>query len=215
MLAAISSTLCIIILKKVRMYAIRSLRILLTIYVDIFEYHFSPQVSDGVISIRECMPHTREETLALVDTWLDDLGAPNILWLTGFPGSGKSALAATITVRLRERRRLGSSFIFRRNEFTIKTPVELWRRASFYLSRQYPTIRLIMLRKLQEEQSLITASATRLFVDLIEGPLVVSRTSDIPHDRLHVLIIEALDQCGGDSGRRSDERRELLRTLQR
>ena len=47
--------------------------------------------------VRErCMPGTREDVLTLIKSWLDDLNGPNIFWLSGSPGSGKTTIASTV-----------------------------------------------------------------------------------------------------------------------
>ena len=42
------------------------------------------------------MPGTREDVLTLIKTWVDDLNEPNIFWLSGSPGSGKTTIASTV-----------------------------------------------------------------------------------------------------------------------
>ena len=42
------------------------------------------------------MPGTREDVLSLIKTWVHDLDEPNIFWLSGSPGSGKTTIASTV-----------------------------------------------------------------------------------------------------------------------
>ena len=43
-----------------------------------------------------CDPETRVEVLATIREWVNDLkGSQNFFWLTGEPGSGKSAITAS------------------------------------------------------------------------------------------------------------------------
>jgi pantothenate kinase-related protein Tda10 len=56
------------------------------------------------------MEGTRQWIIDQIHTWLNDFQAPNILWLGGSPGAGKSTIASTLVSQLAELGRLGSSF---------------------------------------------------------------------------------------------------------
>ena len=38
------------------------------------------------------MEGTRKGVFKEIDGWINDFGAPNVLWVSGCPGSGKSAI---------------------------------------------------------------------------------------------------------------------------
>ncbi|PVF92699.1 WD40 repeat-like protein [Serendipita vermifera] len=160
----------------------------------------------------ECMQGTRQDILDLVDQWTLNLDAPNILWLSGPPGVGKSSIASSVVEGLRKSRRLGSSFFFRRDKATLMPPTSLWRTVSFDLAQKYPTIRKDLVAKLDEDSTLPTiADAKKLFRLLIKDPLLSSE--DIPLGRLPVIVIDGLDECGGLAGQYSGSRKSLLSTL--
>jgi hypothetical protein len=46
--------------------------------------------------VMPCMEGTREWIFAQILAWLDDCQAPNILWLGGSPGAGKSTIASDL-----------------------------------------------------------------------------------------------------------------------
>jgi len=50
-----------------------------------------------------CMEGTRKGVFEKIDGWLNDFGAPNILWISGSPGSGKSAVASSLVSELIKR----------------------------------------------------------------------------------------------------------------
>jgi len=156
------------------------------------------------------MDGTREDIMAKVDEWCDDLDASsNILWISGFPGVGKSAIARKIATRLKSSHRFGSSFFFQRQLATVQTPLNLWRAFAFDLSREYPSMRSAIVTQLKDgEIDLKNTDPGELFRSLVEGPLKDS--ADIPPGRLPVLVIDALDECGGLEGSRSKHRTILL-----
>jgi 2-phosphoglycerate kinase len=65
------------------------------------------------------MEGTRQDILKRIDAWTTDFDAPNILWLKGHPGVGKSAISARVVERLGAAKRLGSRFFFQRQAASI------------------------------------------------------------------------------------------------
>ncbi|KAJ2919842.1 hypothetical protein MD484_g626, partial [Candolleomyces efflorescens] len=164
--------------------------------------------------VAECMKGTRLDVLASIDDWIDDFQAPNILWVRGFPGVGKSSIAATVISNVRRLNRLGSRFIFEREKATVSTPNILWRSVAFDLARQYPSVRRMIVERLKDDDvDVETSNVKSLFRELIEEPL--EECEFIPPGRLPVIVVDALDECGGRDGRRSINREGLLQTLKR
>jgi hypothetical protein len=161
----------------------------------------------------ECMDGTREDIIAKIEEWCDDLDASsNILWISGFPGVGKSAIARKLATRLKSSGRFGSSFFFQRELAAVQTPVNLWRTFAFDLSREYPSARSSIVTKLKDgEIDLENTDAGELFRSLVEEPL--KHSADIPSGRLPVIVIDALDECGGLDGSRSKDRTILLQGM--
>ncbi|KAJ7873058.1 hypothetical protein B0H14DRAFT_2313272, partial [Mycena olivaceomarginata] len=61
-----------------------------------------------------CMHGTRLDILRSIHDWANNLDGPNVFWLHGYPGTGKSAIAITVAAQLLESGRLASSFFFKR-----------------------------------------------------------------------------------------------------
>ena len=59
--------------------------------------------------VPRCMEGTRMDIFKKVDDWLGCTDAPNILWISGSPGAGKSAIASSLISKLAKQRRLGAS----------------------------------------------------------------------------------------------------------
>ena len=145
-----------------------------------------------------------------IDEWCDDLDASsNILWIKGFPGVGKSAIARKLASKLKSSHRLGSSFFFQRELAAIQTPANLWRTVALDISREYPSARNVIVAKLKDNEiDLENTDAEELFRSLVEDPL--KQSSDIPRGRLPVVVIDGIDECGGLDGSRSKHRKILL-----
>ncbi|KIM21691.1 hypothetical protein M408DRAFT_80136, partial [Serendipita vermifera MAFF 305830] len=160
----------------------------------------------------ECMEGTREDILSEILDWTNNITAPNILWLKGYPGVGKSTVAATLIEKLRPIGRLGSSFFFKREMADAMTPRALWRRTAHDLGRRYLPIRKHLVALLKADEDILdTTNVHNLFHQLIIYPL--TKSDDIPLERLPVVIIDALDECGGLDGQRSAHRASLMKML--
>ncbi|KAF9459713.1 WD40-repeat-containing domain protein [Collybia nuda] len=171
-----------------------------------------PSGLDDATPMGECMRGTRLDIIASFDSWVQNIDATNILWIQGFPGVGKSAVASTLVGRLRDSQRLGSNFVFERTKSTVTTTPALWRNVAFDLARTYPAVRKVVIQKLDEEVvQLGSPNVKMLFRNIIEEPLRASE--DIPPGRLPVVVIDALDECGGLDGRQSTHRVSLLQSL--
>ncbi|KIM26361.1 hypothetical protein M408DRAFT_72893 [Serendipita vermifera MAFF 305830] len=159
-----------------------------------------------------CMEGTRKAIFKKVHDWVADINAPNILWLKAYPGVGKSAIATELVDQLAGLGRLGSSFFFQRQKAADLTPHALWRTVACDLARRHSSIRKTVIFKLGEDaNSPRTSNIQRLFQNFIWEPL--TQATDIPNARLPVVVIDALDECGGLEGQHSAHREALVKTL--
>ncbi|KIM27690.1 hypothetical protein M408DRAFT_310548 [Serendipita vermifera MAFF 305830] len=158
------------------------------------------------------MEGTRGDVLRTVLDWVADSGAANIFWLRGHPGVGKSAIAASLVEKLRSMARLGSSFFFQREKSNAMTTGALWRTVAYDLARHFPILRKHLIATLEADEALLTTvNLEKLFRKLIHEPLVACQEAcgeDTP-----VVVIDALDECGGLDGQHSNHRTNLMRTL--
>ena len=160
-----------------------------------------------------CMKGTRIAILQRIEDEINKVGDHNVIWIRGSPGVGKSALAASISTQLTDQGRRVISFRFDRTESTRINTEALWRIVACDLARWYPSLRQHLAKGIEGHVSL---DIDRLFKLLIEMPLS-TLDHDIPHEQLPVIVVDALDECGGlryDSTGRKDYE-ALLHTLQR
>ena len=159
-----------------------------------------------------CMEGTRNDVLTKIEREVKSVDGLNVIWIRGFPGVGKSALAASIAIRLQEQHRHVIWFRFNRTRSTTITTDALWRTVACSLAHLYPSLRKHLA---QGSRELISSDVDRLFKLLIETPLSI--LNNVPLEELPVIVIDALDECGGlqrDFLEQNDHS-ALLRTLQR
>jgi hypothetical protein len=165
----------------------------------------------GGYYIPPCMKGTREHIFKEIDLWLDDIDAPNVLWMSGSPGAGKSTIASSLVSRLTEKGVLGSSFFFNRGDLTLGDPAAVWRTVACDLARFDTDFAANLLEVLNGKTVDPGRPDIALhFKSLIQEPLMKcykdSPLSDVP-----VVIIDALDECDHQTA----QRKQFLDTLTR
>ncbi|GAB6036982.1 hypothetical protein JCM15519_15410 [Fundidesulfovibrio butyratiphilus] len=123
-----------------------------------------------------------------VDAWLRDENAQKLYWLTGRPGSGKTAFASWLC---RKRREVGGVFLCSWDNVFRSNPRTCVLSLACQLGTQLPDYH-DRLAALDLEKILAEADASTLFESLILEPL----SSNFPRpDRNVVLCIDALDEA--------------------
>jgi hypothetical protein len=152
----------------------------------------------------QLFPGTRADVFQKVYDWIDDSSGPNMIWLSGHPGSGKSAIAQSLAQKLYQRRRLAAAFFFSQRSH-VNDPKLFWRTVAYHLAISYPTIRADVI-------SLLKSSGTSLLDDVefqfrqVESILTKPETLEsIKH--ASIIVLDALDECNSYGS--------LLRTLQK
>jgi len=158
------------------------------------------------------MKDTRNDILQAIESEVKSVDGHNMIWVRGSPGVGKSALAASILIRLQDQNRHVISFRFDRTQSTTINTDSLWRVVACDLARLYPSFHQYLVKHDKWRSS---PGINHLFEDLIVEP--ISSLGDVPCEELPVIVIDALDECGGlrhDSPAKNDYK-GLLRTLKR
>jgi hypothetical protein len=162
--------------------------------------------------VQPCMEGTRESILGKIDRWLEDVNVPNALWITGWPGSGKSTIASSLVRRLTKRCQMGSSFNFKRGDVTLSDPAVVWRTIAHDLARYDTSFASILVKALKEGLIELDRPDIGLhFESLILNPLKECRKNPFLR-RITVIVLDALDECGSDSSQEM-QRRALLDTI--
>jgi NACHT domain len=183
----------------------------------------------NVYHVPRCMEGTRENVLKQIIAWFDSActqpfplffaadstlapdseSTPNVLWISGNPGAGKSAIASSLVAILTQLKRLGSYFFFKRGDSNLGNPAALWRTVAHDLARFHPTIKSSLIDYLKLPGFRDTDILLH-FNMMIED--ILCRNCTHLSAKPPVIVIDALDECGWDDSH-SAQRRILLDTL--
>jgi len=142
------------------------------------------------------MDGTRVQVLQDIENWILDPKAKPIFWLVGMMGTGKSAIAQTVCLRVRAHSRivLGGSFFCSRSagsitqrdvRYVVPTLAQL-------LARQSSKFSEALVAELAQDPDILHKQVTAQVKQLIYKPLLALRDSNVPI----VFVIDALDECG-------------------
>jgi len=136
------------------------------------------------------MAGTREDVLTLIKIWLHDLNEPNIFWLSGSPGSGKTTIASTVVADFDC---FSGKFFFCHDEAELRDPDNLWRRIALDLALGSNDLRKVIALALKTQKANIRGlDISMQFEHLIAKPLQqVFGTSVEPC----LIVVDALDEC--------------------
>src|ERR1700675_1535584 len=137
------------------------------------------------------MDGTRRQVLQHIHNWADAPDGPNIYWLSGSPGTGKSAIATTFARELMDRGRLGAQFYFQHG---VHDPKEFWPTVAFYLAQSRPFIAEEIATFLKSPARPNIGNIDDQFAELVEKPLKAH-----PFEISPVIILDALDECSSPS----------------
>ncbi|KAI0296962.1 WD40-repeat-containing domain protein [Multifurca ochricompacta] len=141
-----------------------------------------------------CLEWTRKNLLLDVISWFDSTTEPNILWLVGAPGSGKTAISWSLIAELERQQRSAGEFFFRQNQHV---PSQLWTTMAYKMAKFHPAIKSKVYNALMREDDVLD-DIQITFEKFVAGPLkdLDARLSS----RGPIILIDGLEQCGhGDS----------------
>jgi len=138
------------------------------------------------------MKDTHNDILQVIESEVKSIDSHNMIWIRGSSGVGKSALAASILIRLQDQNRHVISFRFDHTQSIMTTTGTLWHIITCDLACLYPSFHQYLVKH-DKWHSL--PGINRLFEDLIVEP--ISSLGDVLYEKLLVIVIDALDKCGG------------------
>lgn len=159
---------------------------------------------------KTCLPGTRKDVLRQIYSWAKDTSQPNILWINGSPGSGKSAIAGSSASGLRDRKHKVLIHHFKRGDPVLSDPAVLWRTIAFGLSCHDAILQKDIYDTLKGPHKDLDLADIRVhFKALVEE--LLRRHFDLFSSKFPlVVIVDALDECDVHS---HAQRRSLMHTL--
>ncbi|KAF8672805.1 WD40 repeat-like protein [Rhizoctonia solani] len=149
------------------------------------------------VNRRACTEGTRVSILAKLNQWSVDPTQPNVFWMNGMAGTGKTTIAYTFAKSLRERGALGASFFCTRTSNECQDVRQIIPTIAYQLARHWPSFRSALLGVLEQEPEIQSQAITSQCERLIKDPL--SKVMDRMTKGL-VVVIDALDECSSPKG---------------
>ncbi|KAL0580502.1 hypothetical protein V5O48_001489 [Marasmius crinis-equi] len=143
-----------------------------------------------------CLPKTRQPLIGEILQWADAVNAPNLFWLHGVAGTGKSTLCNTVAQIFEGLNRLGASFRFSREVAARNDPASLFGNLAYQLARFNVQLKDRILAAIDtygDMAGLPLSNQLRvLFVEILPsvefaGPVMI--------------VIDALDEAGDEGAR--------------
>ncbi|KAF9053286.1 hypothetical protein BJ165DRAFT_852698 [Panaeolus papilionaceus] len=167
----------------------------------------------------KCHPGTRTAILQVLFDFANDSEHPFITWLNGPAGAGKTAIARSLAERCEEAGILAASFFFWRSDLERSDEKRLIPTLAYQLCLSIPLLRPFVEQSITNDPAIFSKTLTRQLSALILVPLQqiqASHSTFVPQCLPRLIIIDGLDECGGqntDRAHRQGRALEILRQL--
>ena len=142
----------------------------------------------------KCHPSTRERILERILNWVESDSPERILWLSGSAGTGKSAIAQTISERCKPNGRLAATFFFFRTSSERNTSERLVATLAYQIALSVPGAKEFITKAVDDDLSVFSKDINSQLFELIIHPLTLAAHGwDSTEQRL--VIIDGLDEC--------------------
>ncbi|KAJ7511516.1 WD40-repeat-containing domain protein [Mycena galericulata] len=144
-----------------------------------------------------CFSGTRQKLLDQISTWFnqDHSRAPQIFWLSGLSGTGKTAVSHTVCQRLHANGQLGASFFFSRDKADRRRVASIIPTLAFQLASVNSMYRRKLCDVLKEHPDAASRAQQYQFRELLLHPL-----QELPSLPPYLIILDALDECDKERG---------------
>jgi len=139
-----------------------------------------------------CIKGTRRGVLQQLEDWLHDEQGERFFWLTGFAGTGKSAIAQTFAKICFADGILGAGFFCSRESVKRSNVQLIIPTLAFQLAHRYPRFREELVKLLRTNPDVGQEHLSLQLEKLIVGPFEATQIQTL-------IIIDALDECDDKS----------------
>ncbi|THU86953.1 hypothetical protein K435DRAFT_921571, partial [Dendrothele bispora CBS 962.96] len=156
---------------------------------------------------RSCTPGTRVQILNDIDRWADNLqaNAPSGYWICGMAGTGKSTIAKSVCMSLKDKEHLAAAFFCSRQMEDCRDYRQIIPTIAYQLSRYSCRFAEVLQIQLEKEQDLATKECSEQLNKLVANPWKEAKRAGEFDTFTPVIVIDALDEC--------EEIDELLKIL--
>ncbi|KAB5589985.1 hypothetical protein CTheo_6572 [Ceratobasidium theobromae] len=144
------------------------------------------------INRRTCTEGTRTLVLLAMEEWYSDRNAPDLYWMDGMAGTGKSTIACSFSKMLEGRKQLAASFFCTRNSPECRQVGRIIPTIAYQLARYSIPFQGALCEVLGNEPDIATKNITKQAERLLKEPLGKVEKA-IPENL--VVVIDALDEC--------------------
>ncbi|KAB5593571.1 hypothetical protein CTheo_2960 [Ceratobasidium theobromae] len=149
------------------------------------------------INRRTCTDGTRTTVLSAMDDWSHDLNAPDLYWMDGMAGTGKTTIACSFSKILEERKQLAASFFCTRSSPECRQVSRIIPTIAYQLARYSIPFQGALCEVLGNEPDIGTKNIAKQAERLLKEPLQKVKEA-IPENL--VVVIDALDECEDRNG---------------
>lgn len=143
-----------------------------------------------------CDPDTRVEILATIKEWVNDVseGSQNFFWLTGDPGSGKSAITASFARDSKDTDVLWAQFFINRNNESTTNPQFYFPTIACQMAEHIadPTVTVSIHEILRKKESLLDKLSIEQALEFFVK--VVHAACDLDRNKPVAIVIDGLDE---------------------
>ncbi|KAH7102290.1 hypothetical protein BKA62DRAFT_756687 [Auriculariales sp. MPI-PUGE-AT-0066] len=145
-----------------------------------------------------CSDGTRVDILSEIHEWANRRSTPRVFWLAGPAGSGKSAIARSITERLRSGGLIVLPFFFSRATRTRNTALAVPAALAYDLAAADMTARQQILQLVNDEPEILLSSLASQLKRLVFDPLVSALQSDMSKAKQIIFLMDDVDSTVND-----------------
>ncbi|KAG9092211.1 hypothetical protein FS749_015911 [Ceratobasidium sp. UAMH 11750] len=175
---------------------------------DMIRSRLKPVDQAGYDPTRACMPGTRVAVINDVMAWVHESDRrPQLAWVHGLAGLGKSSIATSVCKELDERGMLATSFFCKRDNPELRDPHRVLTSIAYRLALRWKPYGEGVVAVVKTDPEVGSQHIQPLCDALLVKPLKVAAESNQP-DRVLTIVVDALDECGT-----IDTRKQLIMSL--
>ncbi|KAH9057607.1 WD40-repeat-containing domain protein [Lactarius vividus] len=153
-----------------------------------------PVIQTSQLNLR-CLDSTRGKLRSKIISWFESDTDPNVLWLSGAPGTGKTAIAWSLVAELKNQQRSAGAFFFGQYDYR---PYQLWTTLAYEMTRFHPALKNEIYKTAIRNDTTDLYDVQMTFEKLIAGPLKALDARLSRHGP--ILLIDGLERCAGYGG---------------